>query len=231
MTMQMKVSRVPYYSSSLRELYSASTFSGSFRTLHLWRPVDVWLETKTFLDLLIVKEVVLDREYETNGVTITSRDRVIVDIGAGLGEFVITTAKKFPKAKIYAVEIDPDYIRLLKKNIARNAITSIQVVEKPIHSLATFMRQVGGTIDFLKIDCEGCEYPLLRTASPLTLTHIKKISMEYHEFGGMKKETIRSALEKTGFTVRTIPIPATPGTGHLVAQRSVQKYASGVIRR
>lgn len=216
MTMHIKVSRLPYYSSSLLQLYAASAFSGSFRTLHLSRPVDVWLETKTFLDLLIVKEVVLDGEYEMNGVMITSRDRVIVDIGAGLGEFVITTAKRFPKAKIFAVEINPDYIRLLKKNIARNAITSVQVVEKPIRSLAKFMTQVGGTIDFLKIDCEGCEYPLLRTASPPALTHIKKISMEYHEFGGMKKETIQSQLENAGFRVQIFPIPATPGTGHLV---------------
>lgn len=214
--MHLKVSRLPYYSSSLLQLYSASAFSGSFRTLHLRRPVDVWLETKTFLDLLIVKEVVLDGEYEMNGVAITSRDRVIVDIGAGLGEFVITTAKRFPKAKIFAVEIDPDYIRLLKKNIQRNHIASIQVVEKPIRSLATFMTQVGGTIDFLKIDCEGCEYPLLRTTSPLALTHIKKISMEYHEFGGMKKETIQSQLENAGFRVQIFPISATRGTGHLV---------------
>jgi hypothetical protein len=217
--MRIKVSRLPYYVSSLLQLYSAASFSGSFRTLHLLRPVDVWLETKTFLDLLIVKEVVLDSEYESNGVRIHSRDTVIVDIGAGLGEFVITTAKRFPKAKIFAVEIDPDYLSLLKKNIQRNSISSITVIETPVTSFPALLRTVGGRIDFLKIDCEGCEHPLFEQASPVTVKRIRKISMEYHEFGGKKKETIRSILTKAGYTVRTLPIIATSGTGHMVAMK------------
>lgn len=217
--MRIKVSRLPYYVSSLLKLYSSSSFSSSFRTLHLVRPVDVWLETKTLLDLLIVKEVVLDSEYESRGVRIHSRDTVIVDIGAGLGEFVITTAKKFPKAKIFAVEIDPDYISLLKKNIQRNSITSITVVETPVTSFSALLRTVGGRIDFLKIDCEGCEYPLFEKTTPVTLKRIKKISMEYHEFGGKKKETIHSVFTKAGYTVQTVPINATPGTGHMVAMK------------
>jgi FkbM family methyltransferase len=54
----------------------------------------------------------------------------------------------------------------------------------------------------IKIDCEGCEYPLLLTAKESDLRRFKQMQMEYH-YGYLN---LKNKLEKSGFSVtRTIP--------------------------
>lgn len=52
---------------------------------------------------------------------------VILDIGANIGTFTILAAKKFPHAKIIAVEPEPDNIEMLKKNIELNQIKNVEI--------------------------------------------------------------------------------------------------------
>lgn len=92
-------------------------------------------QLKTWLDVLTLKEVVLDEEYERYGVEIEDKDRIIVDIGAGFGDFSITITKKYPRVKIFAFEPDSFYFNLLQENIRLNKVRNIIVYQKAITSL------------------------------------------------------------------------------------------------
>jgi FkbM family methyltransferase len=78
-----------------------------------------------------------------------------------------------------------------------------------------------GKCDFMKIDCEGCEYDLLLSSSPDLLRRIDRISLEYHEDvfknGGNKLEM---HLERQGFAVSRRSNPVHAYLGLLYAQRT-----------
>jgi tRNA (guanine37-N1)-methyltransferase len=54
-------------------------------------------------------------------------EETVVDLFAGVGPFPIQIAKQYKDAKVYAVDVNPDAITLLKKNIAVNRVAE-QVV-------------------------------------------------------------------------------------------------------
>lgn len=60
--------------------------------------------------------------------------------------------------------------------------------------------------DFLKIDCEGGEYGILKDASSETMKKIRRIAMEYHSAGrGESVNTLRRQLQSHGFAVAIRP--------------------------
>nr|AQS28773.1 hypothetical protein [uncultured archaeon] len=57
-------------------------------------------------------------------------------------------------------------------------------------------------IDFLKVDCEGAEYEILMNCSKDTLSKIRKISLEFHDFDKTKKVlALIKFLEDNNFDV------------------------------
>ena len=76
------------------------------------------------MDVWIVKEACLDRIYEIYGTEIKDTWTVI-DIGAGLGDFAVLTAREHPANRVYAFEPFPESFELLKENIALNGVTNI----------------------------------------------------------------------------------------------------------
>lgn len=168
----IKLNRIFYYIASILKLYSnievnsfisltLQIITGNIEVVRLKKHKLVF-KLKTLLDLLTLKEVVLDEEYENKGVRIGNKDKVIADIGAGFGDFSILAAKKFPKAKIYAFEPDPVYFRLFKANISANKVKNIFPSDKAIYDLKSLSQSIQSkTIDFLKMDCEGCEFAIL----------------------------------------------------------------------
>jgi FkbM family methyltransferase len=60
------------------------------------------------------------------------------------------------------------------------------------------------SVEFLKVDCEGAEYEILYACSKDTLAKVKRISMEYHDLDGEKRNAsaMKSFLEGNGFSVR-----------------------------
>jgi tRNA (guanine37-N1)-methyltransferase len=58
---------------------------------------------------------------EHNRVALSVKDgETVVDLFAGVGPFAIPIAKKHKTAKVYAIDINPDAVALLKRNIALN---------------------------------------------------------------------------------------------------------------
>ena len=95
----------------------------------------------------------------------------------------------------------------IKPEIETNAGTLLEDqkdgIEVPVYSLNTIVEKFNikeGSV--LKIDCEGCEYDLLRIADNDTLRRFNQIIIEYH-YG--YRELINK-LKKTGFRTKyTIP--------------------------
>jgi FkbM family methyltransferase len=80
----------------------------------------------TALDLWILKEVCLDREYERHGPTIRN-GWAVVDVGAGLGEFCIQVAREHPGCRVYAFEPGPESFALLRENVRLNAVRNVSL--------------------------------------------------------------------------------------------------------
>lgn len=156
---KLKIRRIPYYLRSLlillkeiepkwRLRFFIDLLLPKIKTVKLKKRKLVF-RLKTWLDVLTLKEVVLDGEYERYGVKIEDRDRIIVDIGAGFGDFSIFIAKKFPQAKIFAFEPDSAYFVLLKENIRLNKVKNIIPHKMAIRSL----RQALNPIQSNPIQC------------------------------------------------------------------------------
>jgi tRNA (guanine37-N1)-methyltransferase len=60
----------------------------------------------------------------------------VVDLFAGVGPFAVLIAKNTPSAKVYAVDLNPDAVELLKRNVRLNR------VENRVHPLLGDARQI-----------------------------------------------------------------------------------------
>lgn len=81
-------------------------------------------------------------------------------------------------------------------------------------------RLLGGRCDFLKVDCEGCEYALLMGSSAEVLARVQRISAETHEIGdGKSAASLAAFLKDSGFHVRQRPNPVHGHLGFLYAEQ------------
>jgi len=78
------------------------------------------------MDVWIIKETCLDRDYESNA-TLIQDGWTVIDIGAGLGDFAISVAYGHPNCQVYAYEPFPESYRLLDENIKLNSISNVVV--------------------------------------------------------------------------------------------------------
>ena len=69
---------------------------------------------RSLMDAWIVKETNLDRDYEVHGATIQD-GWIVVDIGAGLGDFTVFAARRTPHGRVFAYEPAPDSVALLER--------------------------------------------------------------------------------------------------------------------
>lgn len=83
---------------------------------------------RSALDVWVLKEVILDREYEQVGPAIEP-GWTVVDIGAAHGEFAIPAARRAGKGRVIAVEPSPATYALLLENLELNEAR--QVVPLP----------------------------------------------------------------------------------------------------
>lgn len=152
------------------------------------------------LDVLVIKE--------WNGFLSTKNNPVIFDCGSNIGISVLYYKSKYPNAKITAFEPDPNIIQVLRRNIIKNKVDDVMVIDAAVwtkNGEAQFFCEgadgsrltpasvpgtvtvktvslndlIIGEIDLLKLDIEGAEYDvILSIAQKLNL--IKNIVIEYH---------------------------------------------------
>lgn len=144
---------------------------------------------------------------------------VVLDIGANIGGFSLLASKR--AKQVYAVE--PVYADILRKNIVLNRITNIKVLEAglgigthdvtfdldeckrrkkrvDLKTLSEILEMVG-KCDFLKIDCEGCEWFI----DYRELEGFRRIEGEVHNFDGKHNFTsFEGILAKAGFKYEVV---------------------------
>jgi FkbM family methyltransferase len=110
------------------------------------RPGGLRFQVRTALDAWIVKETCLDRDYERASVPLQD-GWVIVDIGAGIGDFAIHAAAGRPHTRVLAFEPAPDSFELLQRNMALNGI----------HNVEPFAVAVSGVAGHTRLDLDEPE--------------------------------------------------------------------------
>lgn len=75
-------------------------------------------------------------------------------------------------------------------------------------------------VDFLKMDCEGAEYEILRAREKLLGEHVRFIAMEYHEVGSHSLKELKEIMTRAQFAFRVMPDPQWH-TGMLYARNLV----------
>lgn len=153
------------------------------------------------MDIWILKEIVLDRQYEFYDQP--KKDWTVIDIGASIGDFSVLVAAN--AAKVYAFEADEERFSLAVKNISLNAHTNVEIVCEKVTNLdAVLQGRDISRCDLLKIDCEGCEYSIFEAASSEILVRIDRIVMEAHLFDAVmvgQYERLKSLLSLHGFAL------------------------------
>lgn len=81
-------------------------------------------KVRSVMDVWIIKETCLDRDYESNATAI-QENWIVIDIGAGIGDFAVSVAYEHPNCRIYAYEPFPESYRLLVENIRLNSVNNV----------------------------------------------------------------------------------------------------------
>jgi FkbM family methyltransferase len=141
------------------------------------------------------------------------KDKVVIDIGAGIGDSSIYFASRGAK-QVVAVEPNRHIYELAKKNIELNGFhDSIELIwaeiiashkacyeqtYSPVITLNDLVR-LAIDPDILKVDCEGCEYDVILSSCPEILAKFSHVQIEYHY--GYKN--LARKLEKCGFNINS----------------------------
>jgi FkbM family methyltransferase len=148
----------------------------------------------------------------------------ILDVGANVGFFSIAARARYPHAQIHAYEPNPRVLSFLKSNTAEIGISvfpeavgasagRVSILDNgdsnqattqaasdgaiPQVSLETAIERLGGTVDLLKLDCEGAEWEMFGVTRPWD--HVRNIRMEYHLVRDRTIQDVDQALERVGF--------------------------------
>jgi FkbM family methyltransferase len=175
--------------------------------------------------------------------------RTVVDIGANIGFFSILARANFPQAIIHCYEPNPALLPITRANtealsiqlhaegVGARAMTGAMQCDgatlegslvpaadgEPgiaIVPLATVLQRIGGSLDLLKMDCEGAEWDILRDAA--SLQKVRMIAMEYHLDGGAERTLLAllHQLKQAGFRIEALREAANPLVGQLFAVRT-----------
>lgn len=116
-------------------------------------------EVRTLMDVWVLKETCLDRQYETFGTAIQD-GWTVMDIGGGWGDFAVSIGRKLPQNRIVAFEPYPPSIELFERNRILNHASNVELIRKAI----------GRESGFLRLSTENKEAVQLSTAETQTGT-------------------------------------------------------------
>jgi FkbM family methyltransferase len=157
-----------------------------------------------------------------------SQVRAVLDIGGNMGFFSVAAKHYFPHAVVHSYEPNPralkyaasqsqrcdfklfseavgghsgrvalDFSAGSDSNLGRTKEEATGSVSKI--GLDEAIERIGGTVDLLKLDCEGAEWEMFREAR--CWESIRELRMEYHLFMGESHEDLVHALCAIGFRI------------------------------
>jgi FkbM family methyltransferase len=135
------LSRWAYYLSSIPTLLLGirnwATMLALFLGLPVRKPVTIELRgggryrARSRMEVWIIKETCLDRDYERGEVPIED-GWTVVDIGAGAGDFAISVALRAPKSRVLAFEPWRESFDLMQENLALNGVENVQAFAEAV---------------------------------------------------------------------------------------------------
>ena len=154
--------------------------------------------------------------------------RTILDVGANVGFFSLAARAYYPGATIHAYEPNPrilpflgantsglniqiypeavseksGYITMIDRGPSDQARTRISDNSKGDIcqvSLEKAIERIGGSVDLLKLDCEGAEWEIFKLND--CWDSIRDIRMEFHFFDGETVQQVNETLAAKGFRV------------------------------
>ena len=179
------------------------------------------VESETRLDFI---NLALDDEYGLR--SLPFEPRTILDVGANIGLFSVLARHFFKSAIIHAYEPNPRTFSYTAKNLekidavgfqaglgiragfaemrddqdSRKAQTKLQETGSiRIDSLQQAIDRLNGSVDLMKIDCEGAEWDLFSDVE--SFRKVRLIRMEYHLTDGRTLDDLESAVIKLGFSL------------------------------
>jgi precorrin-6B methylase 2 len=219
-----RVRKIPYYARSLAalaRLVRPRSWPAALRHGPIELRNGLRLRTTRPLDYLLLKEIVRDDVY---GIWKLPRPTtgVVVDVGAGIGDFALLVALRQPAASVLAFEPDERSFRALDANIAANAAVSVDArqlaigTRPPAERLEPFLRD--RSVDLLKVDCEGDELDVLESAGR-ELERVRRIVLEYHRHLLPDADAHAATyLRERRFLVKLRPDPYDERIGYLEAE-------------
>ena len=172
----------------------------------------------------------------------------VIDIGANIGFFSLLARLHFPEAVIHCYEPNPALLSIVRANtgalrievhgegVGAREMTAVMRCNGdtlegalvpatageggiPIVPFATALRRIGGSVDLLKMDCEGAEWDILQDQA--SLQQARMIAMEYHLDGGPDRTLLKllHTLKSAGFRIDALREAANPLVGQLFAVR------------
>lgn len=173
--------------------------------------------------------VILDDEYGLR--KLNSRPNNIIDIGGNIGLFSIYAHYLYPNVLIHTYEPNDRIIKYAHENLSHLGVqlfeeaisnedgvvtfldkeeSRLGSISKEKHSetsvkltsLKTAVERIGGTIDLVKIDCEGGEWDIFSDPTPFKF--IKKIRMEYHLTNGKSIDEFKKIVTQLGYNIEKL---------------------------
>lgn len=119
-------------------------------------------------------------------------EEIIVDMFAGIGPFSILIAKKHENVKVYSIDVNPDAIEFLRKNVAANRVENRvmpilsdvrQVVRQQLEGVAdrVIMNLPEKAIEYIDVACKAIKpkggimhyYEFTHTPDPLETARVR----------------------------------------------------------
>jgi len=89
------------------------------------RKRDLRLRVRDFMDVWVAKETLLDGDYDP-ALPETGTAGVILDVGAGIGDFALLASRLFGKSRVLAFEPYPESFEILEENLAANGAHNVE---------------------------------------------------------------------------------------------------------
>jgi len=138
-------------------------------------------------DLLLLKEVFLDKDYFLLESFLPELNNIVFDLGAGVGDYALFSSIRIGKrGKVISVEADLQTFELLKKNVKENNLKNVIplnmfVSSEREHSIDFIVEKLRlRKVDLIKMDIEGEEYNALKGAIKTIRKFKPKIIIEIH---------------------------------------------------
>jgi hypothetical protein len=148
------------------------------------------------------------------------RLRTILDVGANIGCFAVYAAQSCPDAKIYALagQVSAFQCAVASSDRRRELAVTEESLENSFHivspeatretvdcmTLPNILETLKlGTVDLLKMNCEGAEYEILEGCPDADLKRITNIRLEYHNLPAPKRtgEDLAKLLQDRGYRI------------------------------